>query len=92
MRVPADTQTHLCVIDLAGAEQRVQRVVAGDDKSSNVDEEFASNVEEDQEEVKTSKTENGVDLGDRGLLLEVVEGGVLGKLEHTILLANNAQY
>jgi hypothetical protein len=74
--------TYLCVIDLAGAEQSVQRVVAGNDESGNVDEELASNVEEDEEEVETGKTENGVDLGHGGLLLEVVEGGVLGQLEH----------
>lgn len=78
----ANLGTHLGVIDLAGGEQSVQRVVRRDDKSSNVNKELASNVEKDQEEVETSKTKDGVDLGNGGLLLEVVEGGVLGKLEH----------
>ena len=87
MRVPADTQTHLCVIDLAGAEQRVQRVVAGDDKASNVDKELASNVEEDEEEVQAGETQDGVGLGDGGLLLEVVESWVLGELWKSFMLA-----
>jgi len=78
-----DGLTNLGVINLAGAEQGVQRVVARNNKSSDVDEKLAGNVEEDQEEVEASKTENGVDLGDGGLLLEVVEGGVLAKLQHT---------
>lgn len=55
---------HLSVIDLACAEQSVQRVVTRDDKPGNVDEELSSNVEEDQEEVETSETEDNVDLGD----------------------------
>ena len=83
MRVPAIWLTNLCVINLAGAEQGVQRVVAGDDEASNVDKELASNVEEDEEEVEAGETENSIDLGDGGLLLEVVEGGVLAKLQHT---------
>lgn len=46
-----DGSTYLSVVDLAGAEQGVQRVVAGDDEPSNVDEELAGNVEKDEEEV-----------------------------------------
>jgi len=70
----------LGVIDLARGEQGLQRVVAGNDESGNVDKELSSNVEEDEEEVETGKAENHVDLGDGGLLLKVVEGGVLGQL------------
>ena len=62
----------------------MQRVVAGDDKAGNVDKELAGNVEEDQEEVEAGETKDGVDLGNRGLLLKVVEGGVLGQLENTV--------
>lgn len=80
---PASWLTNLSVINLAGAKQGVQRVVAGDDKASNVDKELASNVEEDEEEVQAGETQDGVGLGDGGLLLEVVEGGVLAKLQHT---------
>lgn len=43
----------LGVINLAGAEQRVQRVVTRNDKAGEVDEELSSNVEEDEEEVET---------------------------------------
>jgi hypothetical protein len=82
LRLPWQIErTYLSVIDLAGGEQSVQRVVAGDDESSNVDKELASNVEEDEEEVEAGKTEDSVGLGDGGLLLEVVEGGVLGELD-----------
>jgi hypothetical protein len=76
---------HLGVVDLASAEQGIQGVVAGDNESGNVDEELAGNVEEDEEEVQASETENGVDLGYRGLLLKVVEGGVLGQLDNKIV-------
>ena len=69
---------YLSVIDLAGAEESAQRVVSRDDKASNVDEELASNVEKDEEEVQASKTQDCIHLGHGGRLLEVVEGGVLG--------------
>jgi hypothetical protein len=77
----------LRVVNLARAEQSVQRVVAGDDEAGNVDEELSSDVEEDEEEVEAGETEDYVDLGDGGLLLKVVEGGVLGQLEHDIVSA-----
>ena len=73
--------THLGVIDLARAEQSVQRVVAGNGEAGDVDEEGASDVEEDEEEVQAGEAEDGVDLGHRRLLLEVVEGGVFGQLD-----------
>jgi hypothetical protein len=75
--------SYLSVVDLGSGEQSVQRVVTGDDESSNVDKELASDVEEDEEEIEASEAEDGVGLRDGGLLLEVVEGGVLGKLENT---------
>jgi len=83
-----DSQKRICnpvcqplsIIDLAGAEQGVQRVVAGDEESSDVNEESTGNVEEDQEEVESTEAQDDVDLGHRRLLLEVVEGGVLGQL------------
>lgn len=75
----------LGVIDLAGAEESLERVVTGNDETSNVDEELSGDVEEDQEEVETGETKDHVDLGDRRLLLKVVECGVLGQLEHDIV-------
>jgi hypothetical protein len=73
--------THLSIIDLACAEQCVQRVVAGNHKAGDVDEEGAGNVEEDEEKVQADETEDRVDLGHRRLLLEVVQGGVFGQLD-----------
>jgi len=43
--------THLSVIGLGGAEQGVQRIVTRDDETGDVDQELASDVEEDEEEV-----------------------------------------
>lgn len=68
------------VIGLARGEKSLERVVAGDEEASKVDEELASDVEEDEEEVEGTETEDDVDLGDGALLLKVVEGRVLGQL------------
>jgi hypothetical protein len=68
------------VIGLALREESLERVVAGDEEASKVDEELSSNVEEDEEEVEGTETEDDVDLGDGALLLKVVEGRVLGQL------------
>lgn len=68
------------VIGLGLGEQSLERVVTRDDEASKVDEELASDVEEDEEEVEGTETEDDVDLGDGALLLKVVEGRVLGQL------------
>lgn len=70
----------MCVISLAAGEQGLERVVGWEGKAGGVDEELAGDVEEDEEEVESAETEDDVDLGDAGLLLEVVEGWVLGEL------------
>jgi len=70
----------LGVINLGGTEQCLQRVVSRNHESSKVDEEFAADVKEDKEEVETDQAEEGIDLGDAGLFLEVVEDRVLGEL------------
>lgn len=75
---------YLSIISFAGAEQSLQRVVARDDESSHVYEELASNVEENKEEINANKAEEGVNLWNRRLLLEVVECRVLGQLERTL--------
>jgi hypothetical protein len=82
----------LRVVNLAGAKESVQRVVTGDDEAGNVDEELASNVEEDKEEVEAGEAEESVDLGDGRLLFEVVEGGVLGQLEHALSAPQHQQH
>ena len=47
--------THLSVIDLARAEQRSERIIAGNHEAGNVDEELAGDVEKDEEEVEGSE-------------------------------------
>ncbi len=69
-------KTHLCIICLAGAKQSVKRVVCRDEEAGSIDEELSSDVEEDQEEVEGTKAKDRVDLGDRRLLLKVVESGI----------------
>lgn len=68
------------VVHLGCGEQSLQRVVARDDEAGDVGQELAAEVEDDEEKVQGDKTNDGVDLGDRGLLLEVVESRVLGEL------------
>lgn len=70
----------LSVISLARCEQSFERVVARDDETSQVGQELAGKVEDDEEEVEGGHTNDGVGLGHTGLLLQVVEGWVLGKL------------
>ena len=72
--------SYLSIVNLACAEQCLQRVVPRNDKSCNVDEKFASDVEKDEEEVNSDQAEEGVNLGDRRLLLEVIKYWVLGEL------------
>jgi len=69
----------LCVINLAGAEQGFQRVVTRDDEPGKIYKKLAADVEEDQEEVQSHQAEEDINLGNIGLLLEVVERRVLGK-------------
>ena len=70
----------LGIIDLATAEQRLEGVVPGNDEAGEVDEELSSDVKEDEEEVEANEAEEDVDLGDIGLLLEIVEHRILAKL------------
>ena len=46
-------QAYLSVINLACTEQRIKGVVTWDGESCNIYEEFASDIEEDQEEVNS---------------------------------------
>jgi hypothetical protein len=69
----------LSIINLATAKPGLERVVPRDDEASEVDEELASDVEEDEEEVESDEAEEDIDLGNVGLLLEIVEDRVLAK-------------
>lgn len=70
----------MSVVGLAGGEEGLKRVIAGDDETGKVGEELSSNVEEDGKEVESCDTQDNVDLGDGGLRLKVVEQVVLGEL------------
>lgn len=70
----------LGIVGSAGSKEGIHRVVAGDDETSQVSEQLATEVEDDEEEVESSKANDGVGLRDTSLALEVVEGGVLGEL------------
>jgi hypothetical protein len=72
---------YLGVILLIVGEERLQRIVPRDDEPGGIDKELAGDVEEDQEEVDGDETEEGIDLRDRSLLLEVVEQRILGELQ-----------
>jgi hypothetical protein len=76
--------TYLCIINLARTEQRIEGIISGDEETSKVDKERAGDVEEYQEEVEAEETKDDVNLGDRGLLLEVVQGRILGELERFV--------
>lgn len=54
-------------------KQCLERVVGRDDEADGVDEKLGSNVEEDEEEVESTETEDDVNLGYSGLLLKLVE-------------------
>ena len=70
----------MSIIDLVTAEQCFKRVVSGNDETGKVDEELASDVEEDEEKVETDEAEEDVDLGNAGLLLKVIEHRIPAKL------------
>ncbi len=70
----------LCVIHLAGTEQGLQGVVARDEETSQVGQELTAEVEDDEEEIQSADTDNAIDLRDPGLLLNVDQGRVFGKL------------
>ena len=74
--------SYLSVIRAASCEQRLERVVAGNKEANKVDQEGASNIKEDQEDVDSKQAEDGIRLGHRGLSLQVVEDRVLGELYH----------
>lgn len=62
------------------SEEGTKRVVARDDETSEVGQKLASEVEDNEEEVESADTDGGIGFGNTSLLLEVVEGGVLGEL------------
>lgn len=76
----------LGIIGLVGREDSFERIVPGNDETSKVGKNLSSKVEENEEEVEADNTEDGVNLRDGCLLLEVVEDLVLGELQEKTLL------
>jgi hypothetical protein len=72
--------SYLSVICGTASKQRVERVVSRNQETGKVNQELAGNVEEDEEKVDSNDTQDGIDLGNRGLSLKVVEERVLGEL------------
>lgn len=54
----------MCVVNLGGGEEGVERVVTGNEESGKVGEELTTVVEEDEEEVDEADAADDVDLGD----------------------------
>ena len=73
----------MSIIGFACAEQSLERIIARDDESGEVDEELSSNVEEDEEEIDGGDAEESVHLRDGGLLLKIVQRRVFGKLRRS---------
>jgi hypothetical protein len=82
--------TDLGVIRSTRREEGLQGVVAGKEETGKVDEELASNVEEDQEEVNSDEAKDHVDLGNTGLTLKVVEDRVLGELSENMSVSKES--
>jgi hypothetical protein len=71
---------YLNIICGASSEECMEGVITGDNEAGKIDEKLASNVEKHQEEIRPNQAQEGVDFGNRGLSLQVVEHGVFGKL------------
>lgn len=74
----------LGVVRLAGGEEGIERVVSRDGKAGQVGQELTAEVEDDEEEVQGNDANDGVCLGDVGLLLEVLQGRILGQLRRCV--------
>ena len=67
-------ESYLSIIDLAGAEQGIQRIIARHQKAGEVDQKGTADIEEDQKGVEAEQSEDYIDLGDSRLLLKIVKG------------------
>ena len=71
----------LRVVGLRRSKQGIERVVARDAEAGKVGEELTTEIEKNHKEVQRNSTDNGVSLGHRGLLLNLVEDRILRQLE-----------
>lgn len=70
----------LSVILGGRGEERIQRVVTWNDETGYVGEKLAAKVEDDEEEIEGSETDDSICLGNTRLPFEINEGRVLGQL------------
>ena len=80
----------LSVIGFADAEQCLQRIIPWNHEYSNICQKLTPDVKENEKKISGDQSEKGVDLGDRGLLLQVVQSRILGKLGRKIQLADDS--
>lgn len=74
----------MSIVSFTGTKQGSQRVVARDQEASEIGQELATEVEDDEKEVEGGHANDSIDLRDRGLLLDVVEGGIFRKLDNCL--------
>jgi hypothetical protein len=70
----------LSIIISVMGEEGGHGVVARDDESSDIGKKLATEVEDNEEEVQGTSANHGIGFGDTGLLLDIVDGRVLGQL------------
>ena len=71
---------YLGIIHFARSEQCIQRVIARNQKAGKVDQKSAGDVEENQKEIDSDKSEKSINLGYGSLLFKVVENRIFGEL------------
>lgn len=74
----------LGVVGRAGAEESTKRVIARNDKPSEVGKQLSAEVEDDEEEVECAKADGSVGLGNTHRLLDVVNAGYLDSYVITV--------
>ena len=74
----------LGIVFFVGREERIERVVTGNDEAGQVGEQLAAEVEDDQEEVEGTDTDDAIGLGNARSPLDIVEHWVLGQLVYSL--------
>jgi len=68
----------LSIIGFANTKQGFQGVISWNNEASNVGKKLSTDIEKDEEEVGCRDPEEGIDFGDGGLLLQIVQDRILG--------------
>jgi len=70
----------LVLVDLRKGEESTQAVVAWNDKTGQICQCLAPEVESNKEEIESTKTTNDISLGYTSLLLQIDQEGILAQL------------